>query len=134
MPVALIRRVARHTLGSHRSYYPVNIVITDDKAILALSLKFMGEGRITDVLAFNIREPEDPPDVALGEVYVNADQAVRAAEQVGTDPETEIILYIVHGLLHLLGYEDETEEGRRKMWRKQRLVLEYFGYRLPEER
>ncbi|HMB65813.1 MAG TPA: rRNA maturation RNase YbeY, partial [Patescibacteria group bacterium] len=67
--------------------------------------------RPTDVLSFPAEEPGD----FLGEVIINYQQVSRQAPDFDSSPREELVFILVHGLLHLLGYTDDTEETKREM-------------------
>lgn len=106
----------------------ISIVLTDDEEIRSLNRTYRGKDEPTDVLSFSLREAsaeetlvdlssleEEPP---LGEVYISIPTAVRQAQAGGRTLEEEVAFLAVHGVLHLLGYEDETQEGYEQMYRR----------------
>ena len=103
----------------------LSIAVTDDETVCALNREYAGEDAVTDVLSFSQREGEEfvaaPEGVPqLGEVVIAYPQAARQA--IGSvDRETERLL--VHGVLHLLGYDHaEPEEARRIREREDTLL------------
>lgn len=106
----------------------VSLALVDDARIAELSGRFRGCREPTDVLSFP--EGETDPETGrrhLGEIVVSAETAAREAAHRGVPVEQETLLYAVHGLLHLLGHEDESEAGRAAMIREQFAVLEALG-------
>jgi probable rRNA maturation factor len=96
----------------------LSISFVDDTQIRELNRHYLGRNRPTNVLAFSMREGEFPslhPQV-LGDVIISVDTAQRQSNRFGlTDMET-IILLMIHGILHLLGYDHEgTKKGAREM-------------------
>lgn len=85
----------------------VNVVFVSDNAIKDLNRKFVGTNRPTDVLAFDLGEDQD--------IVVSVDAAVRQARIFKTSYEFELYLYVVHGILHMLGYDDKTARQRKLM-------------------
>jgi probable rRNA maturation factor len=107
----------------------VCIVITDDAEIRSLNLQFRGVDAPTDVLAF-ADEPTEPAFVAapdeppyLGDVIVSLPRARVQAATLGHPTEAEVRLLIVHGVLHLLGYDHGTAEEEARMWARQDAIL-----------
>lgn len=95
----------------------VSILFVDDKGIRRLNRKYRRIDRPTDCLAFPMREGKYArmnPQL-LGDVVISVDTAGKNAKSFGTDVEDEVSLYIVHGILHLLGFNDATERKRSKM-------------------
>lgn len=127
--------VARDTLrgeGVDRAELSVSFVETGE--IEELHERFMDEPGPTDVLSFPLEEAEGPAkDGAkdgdgtrhLGDVVV---APAEAARNNPVDPDGEIRLLLVHGILHLLGYDHEDEDARTRMWERQE---RYSGVRAP---
>jgi probable rRNA maturation factor len=88
------------------------ILLVGNRRISSLHRQFLGESGPTDVLSFQ-----------HGEIFVSADLARDQARQFGNSFEREIRLYIVHGLLHLHGFDDRNEIGARKMRAMQAKIL-----------
>ncbi len=88
----------------------INIVLADDEYIRKLNRDYRGIDSPTDVLSFSMDE-----DDILGDIYISLDTALKQAKEQGWDLEREIKFLAVHGLLHLLGYSDEDEEGYNRM-------------------
>ncbi len=117
----------------------LTLVVTTDDALQELNSRFLGIDRPTDVLAF----PDDTrgPFVCapghpryLGDVVISLPRAQAQAAEAPHDLEAEVQLLVIHGVLHLLGYDDLTEEYRSAMWAAQRDVVERLGIsvQLPE--
>lgn len=99
----------------------VNIVYCTDRLIKELNARYLNKDMITDVMAFELNDAGDRE--FLGEVYVNLQQARRQARENGIDYGEEVERITVHGVLHLLGYNDGNKESRRKMWIRQESYL-----------
>jgi probable rRNA maturation factor len=99
----------------------VNIVYCTDKLIEELNRRFLGKNRTTDVLAFELEEVENKG--FLGEIYVNLQQAGRQAKDNNTGYKEEVGRLTVHGVLHLLGYDDLNKTARLRMWKRQESYL-----------
>ncbi len=93
-------------------------LITDDRELRRLNRQFSGKAYPADVLSF----PEPGPDGFLGELAISADRAREQAHARGHSLEQEIQILMLHGLLHLLGMDHETDRGRmaraERRWRK----------------
>jgi probable rRNA maturation factor len=90
-----------------------NIVFISDRAMRDLNQRFRGRKGTTDVLSFPADHApfEQPEDVSLGEVVISVEQAGKQATENGLRFEDEIAQLILHGLLHLCGYDHEKDEG-----------------------
>jgi len=89
-----------------------SVALVSDKRMADLNKLFRGKGSTTDVLSFP-NEPEefDPDQKNLGDVVISVEQANRQAEENGLSLEMELKQLILHGLLHLCGYDHETDNG-----------------------
>lgn len=111
------------------------VVITDDEALRELNRRYRGVDAPTDVLAFP-NETRGPFVSApgfpryLGDVIISFPRAASQAVESGHPTEAELQLLTVHGVLHLLGYDDEAEEGRSQMWQAQSEVLQALGVKV----
>jgi len=112
----------------------IGLVITDSKTIQKLNRTYRGDDKSTDVLAFHMTPSTnqktehpfvDPPDGVhhLGEVVISYPQAVKQAQQQGNSIERELALLIVHGVLHLLGYDHELPHENQQMRAKENEIL-----------
>ena len=113
--------------------YEISLVFTDSETVKQLNRDYRGVDEPTDVLAFCMlpqKEVDDsfalPPDgvTRLGEVIISYPQAVAQAKKQGHSPERELALLIIHGILHLLGYDHEEPEEQSKMRERERELLE----------
>ncbi len=107
----------------------LGLLITDDENIRRLNLTYRGEDAETDVLAFGMQNDYDgfvsPPSTPrhLGDVVVSYPRASIQAQACGHSIEEELDRLVVHGLLHLLGYDDQTDQERQTMWDRQEAIL-----------
>jgi len=107
----------------------LSIVVVTDRAIHSINRKFLGHDYPTDVVTFDLSDQElsrtkrFKTKVVEGEIYVSAVTARRNASQFKTDPKSELVLYIIHGILHLLGYDDHSAKDKKKMREKEREIL-----------
>ncbi|MBU0758873.1 MAG: rRNA maturation RNase YbeY [Candidatus Omnitrophica bacterium] len=104
----------------------LSILVVSDSRIRDLNRRYRGKDSSTDVLAFSMRAGEgvskDSP--ILGDVVISAETAKREAAKRKIPVKKEICLYVIHGILHLLGYRDQTPYDRKKMKAKERALLE----------
>ena len=99
----------------------ISVALVDDRHITRLNETHLNRQGPTDVLAYDLRDPGDddsrpsPNTKIEGEIVVSLDTAAREAEKRGHNVEMELALYLVHGTLHLLGHDDQTEEDAARM-------------------
>jgi len=106
----LIKKVSEKFLNvKGRKRYTVSIAFVGDKKIRQLNKKYRKIDKITDVLAFVGDED------FLGEVIINYSQTKRQAKKFNNNTKQELVFILVHGLLHLLGYDDDTAGEKEKM-------------------
>lgn len=91
-----------------------------------LHRQFMGIAGPTDVLTFEL-ENDARGRVVSGEVIINIDEAARSARREGVPIRAELLLYALHGLLHLSGYDDKTARGFAAMHRREDQLLGELG-------
>lgn len=93
----------------------LTVCFVNDAAIKKLNKKYHKRDKTTDVLAFNL----GAKDKILADIAISADTAEKNAEIHDTDVQYELSLYAVHGVLHLLGYDDHTKPQSKLMRRKE---------------
>ena len=118
---AVIRAVAREALGGS-ALCELSIVLVDDRTMRALHRAHMGIDGPTDVLAFDLRDDPAAPAVE-GEIVISTETAARQAPRFGTTPARELLRYVAHGVLHLVGHDDGDAAGRQRMRRAENRVL-----------
>ncbi len=104
----------------------LSVALVGEAEIAHLNSTYRGVEGPTDVLSFECDEPEpvdsDEP-IAIGDVVIAPDVALRQASELGTTVEAELDLLLVHGVLHLLGYDHELDEDAAAMQARERAVL-----------
>ena len=100
-------------------------MLTDDLEIRKLNARFRNQDKHTDVLAFPLNDTDDI-GVYLGDVVISIDRAREQAPRFNNDLEGELARLIVHGILHLLGYDHHTPSDGKKMKVQERLALARF--------
>lgn len=116
---ARLSSLARHTLEEEgiSSSAELSILVIDAGHIKRLNARFAGNDYATDVLAFPMMEDEETTAI-LGDVVIAADVAAQNAEKAGHPLEDELEMLLVHGTLHLLGYDHQRTEDKAKMDRR----------------
>ena len=103
----------------------VSIAIVDDAEIRKVNKQFLNHNCPTDCLSFNLSDDENRK---LFELVVNAEKAVKEATLRGHSSEAELALYVTHGLLHNLGFDDSTQGQAKKMHDTEDEILQQLGY------
>ena len=130
-----VRRIAQTVLKAEgvAPPYEVSLVFTDSETVQQLNRDYRGVDEPTDVLAFYMLPQKGadssfalPPDgvTRLGEVIISYPQAAEQAREQGHSPERELALLVIHGILHLLGYDHEEPEEESKMREREIELLE----------
>ncbi len=119
-----IRDVVRTAFRLEGLEADVSVMVVDDGQITELNRRFLGRARTTDVLAFPYEQGED---CVNGEIVVNAEMALREAQARPHSTEDELLLYVAHGALHLLGYDDHEPHETQRMRRREQQVLSAAG-------
>jgi probable rRNA maturation factor len=103
----------------------ISIAVVDDEAMHRINRTHLGHDWPTDVVTFPLSEARDA--VLVGEIVVSAETACRAALEQCLDPRDELALYVVHGLLHLCGYDDHSDADVAVMRQREGEVLRAAG-------
>ena len=121
-------RTVRHTLdrlGVTEATVSLAVVGHDEMA--QLKHRYFDRLETTDVISFDLRDEAEPSTLDC-EIVVNAQQAADQAQAAGADREAELNLYVVHGLLHQLGYDDQDEIEAQAMHEKEDELLQELGF------
>ena len=106
----------------------ISIVLTDSESIKDLNHKYLGHEGVTDVITFDYRcnsaDTCSDKDDTIGEVIVCPAVAGESSNKYQNSVSEEIVLYIIHGILHLCGYDDHTSADRREMRRAETEILD----------
>ncbi len=112
----------------------ISITLTDDKTIKELNKKWRGKNKATDVLSFPLDELDTPPGYRyrlLGDVVISIPYALKQAKEIGFSPKEEVLRLLIHGILHLLGYDHETsQEDARVMFSLQEKIFSKLSQEL----
>ncbi len=120
-----VREVVKEILHREKVDAELNIAFVDRNEITKLNTRFLGHKEPTDVLSFLL---DTNAKRITGEVVVCVSVAVEYATETDTEVEGEIMLYVVHGVLHLLGYDDMDKKNAGTMRRVERKILAGLGY------
>lgn len=140
-PATLLKRAARLTIEAGCQWQlpesiELSLLLTDDEKIQALNREFRGLDKPTDVLSFPLWEAQPPvgqgarsdasPDapLLLGDIVISLETAAAQAAEYGHSMERETMFLLVHGLLHLLGYDHELgEQEEKRMFSLQEQIM-----------
>ena len=116
----------------------LSVLLADDKKIRTLNKQYRGQDRATDVLSFSQNEEEEEKKLnshLMGDVVISTVTAKRQAAEHGLTLEEEIVLLLIHGILHLLGFDHErSNEEACHMKQKTRELFDWiFPNKKPEE-
>ncbi len=133
-PARLVE-AAQSALDAMRATGDITIIITDDETVADLNQRYLGKEGPTDVLSFPMRDPLAPDDFPLppdeppylGDILIALPYTQRQAQREGRALEDELVLLVVHGVLHLLGYDHATPEEKARMWARQNAILARLG-------
>jgi probable rRNA maturation factor len=130
-----LARLARSVLAREQVVQAeISVAILDDPQIHALNREFLHHDFPTDVISFLLDGGAACGKTIDGEIVISAETARRAAGDHGTAPEFELALYLVHGLLHLCGYDDRTPHEERRMRRREAQALREWKDPPPRRR
>ena len=117
----LIDMVRRVLQGEGTTSAVISVALVNDDTIHRLNRQFLGHDYATDVLSFPLGQEDGHLE---GEIVVSAETAARQAERYAWSPADELLLYLVHGSLHLAGYDDAADDERQEMRNRE---AEYLG-------
>jgi probable rRNA maturation factor len=127
---ASLKRSARAILSDvGETSAELGVLFVGDRRMRGLNHRYRGKDRVTDVLAFAMREAfrphaTRPSPKMLGDVVISVPTAWRQAKEAGRSLDEELTWLLVHGILHLCGYDHErSEKDARRMHRRERMIL-----------
>jgi len=119
----LLQRIAHETLhhvGAQEGT-TIGIILVNDAQIAQYNERFHATPGPTDILTFHF------PELAGGELVISTERAIEHARRYRTTPTRELTLYVIHGILHLHGYDDRTSRQRARMRAAERRLLNRFA-------
>jgi probable rRNA maturation factor len=115
IPAAKVRRLASQILGKRN----LSVAFVTNAAIRKINRRFLQHDFATDVISFPLGGDSD----LVGELVISAEYAAGEARTRKIPVEEELLRYVAHGVLHLLGYDDHRPADRAKMWKRQEREL-----------
>jgi probable rRNA maturation factor len=124
----LIERAAQAALAHESAEGDISVVLADNPRLRELNREYLGIDAPTDVLSFPASEtnPETGAHY-LGDILISVPRAEEQAQSAGHALEAEVQLLVVHGVLHLLGYDHAEAKEKAKMWKAQAEILGSLG-------
>ncbi len=121
----LIAKAVRLTLSSEKAVPPgpISVIFVDRAQMKQLNKRFLGHDYDTDVIAFNYDEFPKGALAPFGDIFISSDQARLQAKRLGHSVLTEVLTLVIHGTLHLLGYDDSTPRQKAHMFSRQDRLL-----------
>jgi probable rRNA maturation factor len=113
IPVARVRRLAAQIIGRRN----LSVAFVTNAAIRKINRRFLNHNFATDVISFPLHSD------LFGELVISAEYAKAEAAKRRIPVEEELLRYVAHGILHLLGYDDHRPADRRRMWARQEREL-----------
>ncbi len=107
-----------------------NIIFVDNEKIKEINRQYRGIDKVTDVISFALEDDRTFPisDIRmLGDIFVSVDKMKTQAQEYGTGEKRECAFLIIHGLLHLLGYDHMTKDEEKIMFKRQEEILDGYG-------
>jgi len=114
--------------GEGKTDAEISLAFVDNPTIHRLNNRYLQHDKPTDVLSFPLSEPSAKR--LSGELVIGAEVAKAQAEERGHDVQPELALYVIHGLLHLCGYDDKSPAEERRMRERERHYLRHLS--LPD--
>jgi probable rRNA maturation factor len=109
----------------------LSLVVDDDEVLHSLNLKHLGQDKATDVLSFPSGELDpDSGQTYLGDVIISYESALKQSKAAGHQVDDELQLLVVHGCLHLLGFDHAAAEEKEQMWSIQDEILNNLGVKI----
>lgn len=100
----------------------ITIILSNDDRLYELKKKYFNEDLLTDVISFNLEEDGDPVE---GEIYISLERIKENAIRFNQGIEIEFKRVIIHGCLHLIGFDDQTVKDKKKMTSLENYYLKY---------
>ena len=103
----------------------ISLILANQESVRKLKLEYFNEDVYTDTITFNVNDPDEPLE---GEIYLSADTIYQNAMKLRISYNQEFANVIAHSVLHLIGYDDSTQEEKNEMFELQKKYLKKFNY------
>jgi len=119
-----IRRIVKQILLlQNRSEAELSLVFVNDSAIKKLNKTYLKKNHTTDVLSFDFKEKNQSKRLLNAEIIISLETALRNSNVFDVLLWDEIVLYLIHGILHLCGYDDRAVKDKQRMDKRQKYIL-----------
>ncbi len=108
----IVEMIQKH---EHRNFSQVEVVFVGDSKILEMNREYLGHDYLTDIITFPYHIHNDDNSPVEGTLYCCAPQIRRQSDDYGTTYDSEVLRVVIHGLLHLIGYDDRSDSQRIHM-------------------
>ena len=113
--------------SENRKYSSINFIITSDEYLSGLKKKYFNQNVYTDVMTFNLEDSDSPIE---GEIYISMDRIVSNAKIYNNSMEEEVKRIMIHGILHLIGYDDNTKQKKGNMTKLENKYISGFDNKI----
>jgi rRNA maturation RNase YbeY len=110
-------------VGEKKKPWYINFIFCSDEYLSELNKTYLKHDGLTDILTFPFAEE---PETISGDIYISVDRVKENAENFGEQMEQELRRVMIHGILHLMGYKDKTEDEKKRMRKKENHYLKKF--------
>lgn len=122
----LVSTVAQILSDHNLNQSEISIAVVDDPAIRVINQQYLDHDYETDVISF-VLDFDESTSRLTGQLVVSTDTAKNMAKQIGGTMEDELLLYVIHGTLHLVGFDDKDQESATEMRARERHYLSLNG-------
>ncbi|MFN3781268.1 MAG: rRNA maturation RNase YbeY, partial [Candidatus Kapaibacteriota bacterium] len=119
LPRKKITNRIRNVLSYFKTDCDINIIYVDEAQIVEINKQYLGHNYVTDVISFDLSDERN----SIGEVYICIQQAERQAKEYNVSLENELSRLAIHGVLHILGFDDRTDDEKQKMHKLEDMFL-----------
>lgn len=133
MPPARLRELTAFVAAAEgRRLGQIDLAVVGTEEIAALNQRYLGRAGATDVLSFDLSD-EGVPEISA-QIVACGDVAAAMGRALGHPAQRELMLYVIHGLLHLMGYDDDAPRAAKRMHAREEALLADFWDRPPARR